>query len=368
MSRVLLSSWLALVLLAALALPVWAGEPIETGLEYLVTQQQSDGGFTNGFSEGSDLGTTCDVVLAIAAGGQDASGWVSDEGNSPLDYLHGQVTAGAVDAPGLRAKTALALLATGQDPADFAGQDLIAELNAGYDDATGSYGGSVFDQALVMLTLASAGEPVPPEAVQFLLDKQGEDGAWALFGGPDDVGDTNTTAVAVQALLVTGHGADLDAALDYLHGVQNDDGGFPYQNPSDYGTDTDANSTAVVLQALLAAGESMGDWTPAGESPLNALNALYDPGSGGFLWQAAVPGPNVLATAQAIPALANYTFVDLPLVDAATPPGSAAASGDATLPESGGVGVVPAALLGLGVAAVGAGLALQRRRRGAGGA
>jgi len=362
MARVVLSSWLALVLIAIWALPAWAGDPIETGLDYLAAQQQADGGFTNGFSEGSDLGTTCDAVLAIAAGGQDASAWVSDDGNSPLDYLHAQVAAGAVETLGLEAKVVLALLATGQDPASFAGSDLIAELGAAYDGTTGSYGGNVFEQALAMLALASAGEPVPPEAAGYLLDEQRDDGAWALFGGTEDVGDTNTTALAVQALWATGHGDELGDALAYLHAVQNDDGGFPYQNPSDYGTDTDANSTALVLQALLAAGESLDDWAPGGDGPLDALTALYDPDSGGFLWQAAVPGPNVLATAQAIPALAGYTFVDLPRVEAASSPEPVPPAGGAALPASGGVSLLPLGVAGLGIAALGLGFALRRRK------
>jgi hypothetical protein len=363
MIRAVFSGSLALVLLMACAWPAWAQDPVETGLDYLAAQQQADGGFTNGFSEGSDLGTTCDTILAIAAAGQDASKWGSAAGNSPLDYLHAQVTAGAMDALGLKAKTVLALLATGQDPTAFAGSDLIADLNAAYDEASGGYGSSVFDQALVMLTLSAAGEPVPSAAAEYLLDMQGEDGAWSLFGGAEDVGDTNTTALAMQALCATGHCDELGDAFTYLHQVQNKDGGFPYQNPSDYGTDTDANSSAIVLQALLAAGESPSDWSPAGDSPLEALNALHDSDSGGFLWQAAVPGANVLATAQAIPALASYTFVDLPRVAAAQTPGDVPSPGGAVLPESGGLDLSPMSVIGLAMVAMGTGMALRRRRR-----
>ena len=364
MFRVFLASWLALALLSILALPAWAGDPVQTGLDYLAAQQQADGGFTNGFSEGSDLGTTCDVILAFAAGGEDVSAWMSDDGNSPLGYLHTQVAGGAVDTLGLKAKVVLALLATDQDPAAFAGSDLIAALNAAYDEDTNSYGETIFDHALVTLALSNASQPVPDGAVQYLLDNQGDDGAWALFGDTEaGTGDTNTTALAVQALLITGHQDEVGDALAYLRNVQNDDGGFPYQNPSDYGTDTDANSTAVVLQALLAAGESLSDWAPEGTSPLDALIALHDSDSGAFFWQAAVPGPNVLATAQAIPAVAGYTFVDLPRVEAVNPPGPVAAPGDVTLPESGGVALlpIPMGLIGLGVAALGAGFALRRR-------
>lgn len=361
MFRKILMLLFALSVTLALTVTAQAGDQITGSLAWLETQQQADGGFTNGFSEGSDLGTTCDVILALAAADEDASTWISDDGESPLDYLYAQVETGAVEKVGPKAKIVLALLATGQHPADFGESDLIAELNTFYDATTHLYGETIFDHALVMLALADAGEPVPDEAAQYLLDNQGDDGSWSLFGGADSAGDTNTTALVVQALLAAGRQDALDEALAYLHNMQNDDGGFPYQNPSDYGTDTDANSTAVVLQALLDAGESLDDWSPQGASPLDALNALYNAESGAFLWQAAVPAPNVLATAQAIPAIAGYTFSTLPSVVAASPPQPAAASDGVTLPVSGGVALLPLGLIGLGAAALSAGTALRRR-------
>lgn len=364
MSRRVLALLFVLSVVLVPATAARASDPIGDGLAWLKTQQQADGGFTNGFTEGSDLGTTCDVILAIAAGGQDASAWVSDDGNSPLDYLYDQVAAGAVDALGLKAKIALALLATGQDPTAFAGTDLIAELNAAYEEDGGSYGETIFDHALVMLVLSNAGQPISDQAVQYLLDNQRDDGAWSLFGGAEGASDTNTTALAIQALVAADRKDEVSGPFAYLHSVQNDDGGFPYQNPSEYGTDTDANSTAIVLQALLAAGESLDAWSPHGNSPLDALSGLTDPGSGAFLWQAAVPGPNVLATAQAIPAVAGYTFVDLPRVEATTPPEVGGAPGEVALPASGGMAILPVGLIGLGVAGLGMGLALHHRWRG----
>ena len=362
MSRKILTFLLALTALLTLTAYAHAGDPITDGLAWLKTQQQPDGGFTNGFSEGSDLGTTCDIVLAIAAGGQDASTWVSDDGSSPLDYPHVEVAGSAVDALGLKTKVVLALLATGQDPIAFAEHDLIAELEAAHDEDTGSYGETIFDHALVILALSSAGQSVTDEAAQYLLENQADDGAWALFGGTETgTGDTNTTALAIQALVATGHQEEIGDAFAYLHGVQNDDGGFPYQSPSDYGTDTDANSTAVVLQALLAAGEPLDDWSPQGVSPLDALLALHDADSGAFFWQAAVPGPNVLATAQAVPAVAGYTFVTLPRVEAANLPGSTGDGQTAVLPKSGGVVLLPVVVVALGVAALSTGVALRRR-------
>lgn len=363
MSRKILSIMVLLSALVTVAAPVRASDTIDEALSWLKSQQQADGGFGTGFGEGSDLGATCDVLLAIAAAGQDPSQWISDEGRSALDYLYSQVSAGKPEALGLRAKVALALLATGQDPADLAGRDLIGQLNSAYDEETGSYGGNVFEQAMVMLALFNAGQPVPEKAAQFLLDHQTDDGAWALFGSTAaGAGDTNTTALVIQALLVTGHRNDIGEAFAYFRRVQNDDGGFPYQVPSEYGTDTDANSTAYVLQALLAADEPMGLWASTGTDPLGALIALQDPDTGAFFWQASVPSPNLIATAQAIPAIAGYTFVNLPRVSAAAASQAVAEPETALLPQSGGIVVQAMALTALGATALAIGILLYRRR------
>lgn len=361
MTRVMIAIGLALVLVTAVVPLARADDPVETGLAYLMTQQQADGGFTNGFSAGSDLGTTCDVILAMAAASQDPASFRSPAGRSPLDYLQAQTAAGAVNTVGLRAKVALALLASGRDPSNFGGRDLLADLEAAYDAATGRYGDTLVDHALAMLALAAAGRPLPAGAAQALLDNQCADGAWALFGGTEaGTGDTNTTALAIQALQAAGHDEGLADALAYLHRVQNDDGGFPYQSPSAYGTDSDANSTAYVLQALLAANEPLSNWAPAGSDPLAALNTLYDPDSGGFFWQAAFPTPNVLATAQAIPALRGTTFVNLPRGDAAQAVQPQPAPVE-VLPASGGVEVFAPATLLAGGLLLAVGLFLRRR-------
>lgn len=362
MSRKILFIAVLISAMAVSAVPVGATDTIDNALAWLRSEQQPDGGFGTGFSEGSDLGATCDVVLAIAAAGEDPSQWTSNAGNSPLDYLYSQVAAGEPDAMSLAAKITLVLQATGQDPADFAGRDLIHELNSSYDEQTGSFGGNVFDQALVMLALDTAGQEIPEAAAVFLLELQTEDGAWALFGSTDEgAGDTNTTALVIQTLLAVGYSDDIDEAIAYLQRVQNDDGGFPYQVPSEYGTDTDANSTAYVIQALLAADEPLSAWAPEGTNPVGALMALQDPDTGAFYWQAAVPSPNLVATAQAIPALAGYTFVGLPRVEIASAP-EAAAPVAAALPESGGMALLPLGFAALGAAGLGSGILLLRRR------
>jgi hypothetical protein len=158
----------------------------------------------------------------------------------------------------------------------------------------------------------------------------------------------------------------VNKALEYLHSIQNEDGGFPYQKPSEFGSDTDANSTAYVIQALIATGNdpTSSDWTVGGNTPLTALAALQLE-SGAFAWQAAVPGENFLASVQAIPALEGKAFLDVAGVmneGEATAPSQLPATGGVS-PE-GSYRLLPVwglALVVTGLALGKAGLILRRR-------
>ena len=63
-----------------------AQSDVQVALGWLRSQQASDGGFSNGFSEGSDVGATADAVVAIASAGEDPSTW-KQGGLSTVDYL-----------------------------------------------------------------------------------------------------------------------------------------------------------------------------------------------------------------------------------------------------------------------------------------
>jgi hypothetical protein len=196
--------------------------------------------------------------------------------------------------------------------------------------------------------------------VQLVKNAQQENGGWAWDGTAATAADTNTTAFAVQALIAAGEakdGAAVTKALAYYHGIQNADGGWPYQNPSDFGTATDANSTAVTIQAIVVVGQSPGgaDWTTAeGKTPIAALEALQNP-SGGFAWQSTVPGDNLLATVQALPAVAGKAF---PLATMSV----GEAAGPVVMPQTGGAALNLAAILLLsGLALAGGGYALRRK-------
>jgi hypothetical protein len=314
-------------------------------LSWTASQQQPDGSFL-GFGPGS----TADAVFAICAAGGDPNGFLSG-GNSPITFLAANVD-GLTATAGGTAKAIMAVVCAGKDPRDFGGVDLLVALADTYDPATGQYGTDLAGHAFALLALASTGQPVPGAAVAWLRDAQTPEGGWSWSGSPAAGGaDTNSAALAVQALVVSGVSTDdtaIQAAVAYLHTQQNDDGGFPYAKPSPYGTDTDANSTAYVIQGLIAAGEEPEGpaWTAGENTPLTALLALRTP-SGGLQWQAAIPGENALATYQAVPALTLKPF-PLSRTTVATGAGVLPATGMAAVGAV-AVSVVAALVLGLGL-------------------
>jgi hypothetical protein len=270
-------------------------EAANKALNYVRTLQNADGGFPS-FGSDSSAGATIDAVFAFAAAGIDPA-TVKRDGKSPLDYLEAQTDA-YITTPGHLAKLVLALAAAGEDPRDFAGHDLVAGMNAGFNSTSHSYGDGPIDHALYMLARARLNLSAASGSAGYLESKQLSDGCWEFSDGFGC--DTNTTALGIEALLAAGvdpSDSAVEDALDYLEGAQNDDGGFPYLIPSD----SDANSTAFVIQALVAAGEKIGDWDKGGTTPLEALIA-FKLDSGAFEWQPG-GGANAMATYQAVPAL-----------------------------------------------------------------
>jgi Prenyltransferase and squalene oxidase repeat len=353
---------LALAVVLAGALPVLAAVDTAAALEYLKTQQNADGGFGSGFSPASTLSSTADAVLAVVSVGGDPATFKQGS-NTPLTYLAANAPA-AVTAGDL-AKLILAAIALGENPRTFGGVDSVAKLEAmiGPNGRIGGEKDTFVSHLWAVLALSSAKRPIPVAAVVYLKDGQQESGGWAWDGSAATAADTNTTAFAVQALIAAGEAASGQAvatALTYYKGIQNEDGGWPYQSPSDFGTATDANSTAVTIQALIAAGQDpagAGWKTVQGNTPVTALEALQKE-SGAFAWQAAIPDDNLLATVQALPAVAGKAF-PLATMDV----GQATAAAPTTAPVTGGeVANLALPLILSGLALAGSGYLLRRRK------
>jgi hypothetical protein len=350
------------LLLLASAMPAFAAVDTDAALEYLKAQQNTDGGFGSGFSPDSTISSTADVVLAIVASAADPTAFAQD-GNTPLTYLEGEAPSAA--SAGDLAKLILAAVAAGRNPRQLGNVDSVAKLEAliGADGRIGSEADTFVSHILAVLALKSTQRPIPNTAVDMIKSAQQENGSWAWDGSAATAGDTNTTAFAVQALIAAGEGPDSEAvtnALAYYESIQNEDAGWPYQNPSDFGTATDANSTAVTIQAILAAGRDPAgaDWTTTeGNAPRSALESLQNE-SGAFAWQVAMADDNLLATVQALPAVAGKA---LPF--ATMDVGEASVVSPETMPETGAAAAnlaLPLLLAGIGLA--GGGYALRRSR------
>jgi hypothetical protein len=315
-------SLLLILSMLLLSAPAASSNGLTAALAWLRAAQRSDGGFSSGFSEGSDIGATADAVIAIACAGEAPAQW-RVHGIGPIDYLKAQ--AADVTTPGLAAKLVLALTAAGEDPAAFGGVDLVAVIADGFDPASGFYGAGPYDSALAILALEHAAGGAPAEAIEGLLNARLPDGSYAFDGSTTPgSGDSNTTAVAVQALLAAGAGEEVIPSFDYFRRTQNPDGGWTYQKPSPFGEATDANSTALVIQALLAGGQDLTQWG----NPTEALLGLQQ-SSGALAFNADAPGDNALATLQAIPALAGIHLAGLP--DVAQSTGSSGQAATAVL-------------------------------------
>lgn len=363
---------LALLAIALLAIALLAIQPLtlhaqatgpsaaQTALSWMRSQQQADGAFP-GFGPGD----SADAALAFAAAGENPAA-LSNGGATVLAFLQAQ-SAYAKSGVGSAAKLTLAAVAMGQSPRQFAGSDLLQLIGGAYDAQTGQYGADVYGHALALLAIRAVQATAPAPAVQRVLDLQLQDGGWSFDGSAATGSDTNTTGLVMQALAGEASAAEaLQRALGYLKSQQNDDGGFPYSQTSQFGSASDANSTAAVLQALAALGESPDGaaWTQGDKTPLAALIALQN-SSGALRYQATPPDDNALATYQAVPALFGKA---LPIVISAVPGAQEAIAAPVaqpvpvTLPATGAPAETPLAALALvALVLLSAGLVVRRR-------
>jgi prenyltransferase beta subunit len=260
--RVMVLGLLLLVVLSMGPRPASAQSPdvaerfrlVDKALRWLGSQQNADGGFG---LPSSDPETTCSGVLAFASAYEEPDS-VQTGGHSPLDYLETQVGIYDNTAEGV-ARLILAAVAGNKDPRDFGGTDLITLLQ-GYRRPSGQYENDASDgiaaQALAIMALQVSREPVPPDAVTWLVNQRnGTDGGWGP--APEEASDTANTALSVQALIAAGWSpasSPIRDAVNYLEQRQTSGAGFASSAATSV---SDPVSTAQAIQALLAAGEDL---------------------------------------------------------------------------------------------------------------
>jgi hypothetical protein len=205
-------------------------------------------------TEFPDPGLTVDATLAFAAAGvagadaDAAMAWLADPAVITSYVGDGELEIYA----GAHAKLAFGAQVQGLDPTSFGGVDLVERL-LGLQDATGRFldtsefgeFSNAFSQSFAILALAGAPDGTAPEpldlAVDFQLTAQCPDGGFPeQFGTETCQSDVDSTAMVLQALLAAGE--DPAAALDWLAGQQQADGSYG----------GNANSTGLAGQALRA--------------------------------------------------------------------------------------------------------------------
>jgi squalene cyclase len=343
--------------------------PAQQGATWLASQFTPEGYIPSTTTPGtSDLSSTANAILALASVGVDPS-----VAQNALTYMEGNVdayvTQDGADGPGQLALLIIDAHALGVDPTSFGGTNLVSRLLAteqssgtdtglfGTEDQVDDYSSGVYDQGLALAALAAvgmtSGAPIS-EADTWLHAQQCPDGGWTSYensdnpcnGSPADYEgpDTNSTALAVEGLSAQEDLGKTDAAkaLKFITHAQDSDAGWGYEpNAKAAPGSTDPDSTALVIQAILALGksptESAFDHKSANPvSVLDSFQVTAGSGAGAFSYPG-ISGPNTLATYQAVPALAGVVFpFDLTVTTATLPSGTAGAKYSATLSASGG--------------------------------
>jgi hypothetical protein len=292
------SSVLAAILTSTPTAAAAACDPATRAIQYLASKQMADG------SIDASLAETADFVLGAASDGVDPNTLKASSGKSVYDFFAADLGTGSpkayTDANQL-GKLIQALVTGHFDPTKFAGKNLLAKLTGSpmYDSSTGAYadglGGSnqAFTQAQAILGLTSAKNgafTVPAKALTELKGLRSTSGptkgGWQAFGSFD----TNTTSMALMALTAAGDTAGNDTAMysdafGFLRTQQDpNSGGFTFT--TDFGTDSDPDSDALVIQALTAGGQDPGSltWSNAKGNAVGDILSFQDPATGGFFF------------------------------------------------------------------------------------
>jgi hypothetical protein len=307
---------------------------------WLARQVSAEGFIPTPTGTQANLSSTAQTVLALTAAQVGLS-----HAHAAVTYLEANVdryvSVEGADGPGQLALLILDAAVSGTDPESFGGTNLVARLLAtqqtqgsdaglfGTEGQLSDESAGTYTQGLALAALAAAGIRHSSEsdaAVRWLLIQQCPGGGWTLpdtalnaCNGTPSSGagpDTNSTAMATQGLAAQGAltSAVSSTVTSFLKSAQDADAGWSYHpNSSTTPGAADPNSTALVIQALLAAGIS-----PTGTAfekhtatPVSALLSFQltsGGGAGAFYYPPATSTPNIIATYQAVPALEGLSL------------------------------------------------------------
>jgi energy-coupling factor transport system substrate-specific component len=279
-------------------------------LSFLASAQNSNGGFGAAKGQSSSELYTAWTAMGLAAVGRNPA-TVRRDGHSVLDALRAEVS--SLSGLGDAERTILAAAACGASSYSFAGRDLVAEVLSARE-ADSSFEQLVNLTSFAIFALRAVGHsqsfPAIRDAAGWIEQQQNSDGGFGFgeHGSPSDVDDTGA---ALQALAAAGarNAHDFAAAADFLIRSQNLDGGFPQQ----YGSESNAQSTAWAIQGLIAATDRGSASNPntlrrrGSRTPDGYLESLLAPG-GSIRYSRTGAQTPVWVTAQALIALSGKTF------------------------------------------------------------
>ncbi|MDT9591806.1 hypothetical protein RDV89_01910 [Nocardioides zeae] len=256
--------------------------PVRNGADWLVGELDGDV-FRTSF--GPNVSGTVDAARSLAIVGADADASATVEALVPhaASYV-GDNGFGTLVGAGSTAKLAHVVQLVGGDPRDYAGIDLVAQLESRVategptagrisdefdpENEFGADFANTIGQAFAADVLTEAGSELAGPVTDFLLQQQCADGGFRLtFSAPDaedqscteDPSGTDVTAYAVQGLasqLENGEVATAaDDAVAYLKGSQAADGSWT----DGVGGTANANSTGLAGQTLGLVGDIPGN-------------------------------------------------------------------------------------------------------------
>lgn len=260
----------------ALATPADNLLAVNNGVDYLNSQQGSDGQIA-GFA-----GVSYWAAFAYSAAGTDPAAVKAPGGTSLLDYLKNHPPAAGSPATDYE-RDILAITAAGQNPYDFGGTNYVSALEALHSGSQIGSDTAVNDDIFGVSALVAAHVPnsdsALTDALSFVLAHQHADGGFSYTTDAStgsDVDDTAAALMALQAAKNTGLSVSSTAiskANNYMLGTKNSDGGFPYDpnTPPEWGGPvSNVSSTSWVVMALQALGDGSSTDSTAAQSFLRS--------------------------------------------------------------------------------------------------
>lgn len=273
---------------------------LDKTVRYLQEAQLQNGGFAAS-GEPSQI-TSAWTALALAAAGVNPQDQRREGGADAFSYLVANYHEGVEESEcdPLACTTTferelMVVNASGANPHDFAGVDLVAALlsralpNGSFPHVPGGQVG-VNDTIFAVFALAPIAEPAAETAIQPAADwiesLQHASGGWA-WSATSTRDEVDMTGAAIQALIAAGRARNdaVEEGIEYLRDAQNADGGFP-ESPGN--PESNVASTAWAVQAIWAVGENPEDWRSgsggASEEPLDYMESLQEP-DGHIRWK-----------------------------------------------------------------------------------